>query len=78
MPTLVVVVIGDVTPVTVWETLYCAILILTGLVVNAAVIGSIADLVASLDSAAAKFRQVSPSLSSVVDVARKGVTWCCV
>ena len=47
LPTLVVVVIGDVTPVTMTETVYCIIIFLLGLVVNATIIGNIASVVAN-------------------------------
>jgi CRP-like cAMP-binding protein len=47
IPTLVVVVIGDATPVTVFETIFVALVILFGLCINAVVIGSIVSLVAA-------------------------------
>ena len=45
IPTLVVVVIGDATPVTIVETFYVSCIILFGLTVNALIIGSIVSLV---------------------------------
>lgn len=56
LPTLVVVVIGDVTPVTMGETLYCLAAILVGLSVNATVIGSIANLVTDVDTPSSRLR----------------------
>ena len=44
IPTLVVVVIGDATPVTVGETVYVALIIVIGLIVSATIIGSIVSL----------------------------------
>ena len=57
LPTLVVVVIGDVIPVNVEETIYCVIVFLIGLLVNATVIGNIAGLVANIDTTQGIFRQ---------------------
>jgi hypothetical protein len=50
IPTLVVVVIGDATPVTVTETFYVSCIILFGLTINALIIGSIVPLVNTRDS----------------------------
>ena len=47
IPTLVVVVIGDATPVTIAETFYVCCIILFGLTINALIIGSIVPLVNS-------------------------------
>ena len=49
--TLVVVVIGDVVPVGVADTLWVTICIIFGVIVNAAIIGNIANLVANLEGA---------------------------
>ena len=55
LPTLVVVVIGDVVPVSCGETLFVFLAILFGMSVNAVIIGAIASLVANLESEAADF-----------------------
>ena len=57
IPTLVVVVIGDVVPVGSSDTLLVTICIIFGVVVNAAIIGNIANLVANLEGAKAVFRE---------------------
>ena len=57
IPTLVVVVIGDVVPVGVADTLWVTICIIFGVIVNAAIIGNIANLVANLEGAKAVFRE---------------------
>eukprot|EP00924_Labyrinthula_sp_SR-Ha-C_P006020 snap_masked-scaffold_14-processed-gene-11.42-mRNA-1 protein AED:1.00 eAED:1.00 QI:0/0/0/0/1/1/3/0/1867 len=57
IPTLVVVVIGDVTPVTIQGTFYVLIGILFGVLVNANIIGNIANLVANLEGSAAVFSE---------------------
>jgi len=56
IPTLVVVVIGDVVPVDIWGTFYVTVGILLGVIINATIIGSIANLVANLDGSIAKYR----------------------
>jgi CRP-like cAMP-binding protein len=55
LPTLVVVVIGDVIPVNNIETMYVFFVIVVGITVNAAIIGNIANLVANLEGSAATF-----------------------
>ena len=55
IPTLVVVVIGDVVPVSVAETVVVAFGILLGVIVNANIIGNIANLVANLEGAEAVY-----------------------
>jgi hypothetical protein len=57
LPTLVVVVIGDVIPVNNIETLFVFFVIVVGITVNAAIIGNIANLVANLEGSAATFRR---------------------
>ena len=42
MPTLVVVVIGDVVPLTSGETVYCLLWMLVGVTINASIVGNIA------------------------------------
>ena len=56
LPTLVVVVIGDVIPVTVRETVFAFAAMIVGMIINALIIGNIAAVVASLDTPIAKFR----------------------
>jgi CRP-like cAMP-binding protein len=67
LPTLVVVVIGDVTPVNNVETLYALVIILVGLVVNAAIIGNIASMVADLDTLQGKFREKTSQIERFMD-----------
>lgn len=55
LPTLVVVVIGDVVPVSVSETLYCLIWMYAGVTINAVIIGNIANLVADLETEQSQF-----------------------
>ena len=50
LPTLVVVVIGDVVPVTSSETLYALIWMILGVTINAAIIGNVANIVANIDT----------------------------
>ena len=50
LPTLVVVVIGDVVPVTSSETLYAFIWMVLGVTINAAIIGNVANIVANIDT----------------------------
>jgi len=55
LPTLVVVVIGDVVPATSYETLYAFILMILGVTVNATIIGSVANIVANLQTDSSDF-----------------------
>eukprot|EP00947_MAST-08B_sp_MAST-8B-sp1_P005462 g5462.t1 len=57
LPTLVVVVIGDVVPVNGGETLYAFICMLVGMVINAMIIGNIANIVAGSDSPAVRLKK---------------------
>ncbi len=50
MPTLVVVVIGDVIPTGVAETVYALLCMLLGVTINATIIGNLANVVANLES----------------------------
>jgi len=81
LPTLVVVVIGDVVPVNMQETLYVFLWIVVGVSVNAAIIGNVANIVANIDTDKSHFakkademknfmkgRQVSASLRNRVDL----------
>ena len=64
LPTLVVVVIGDVVPVNCDETLYVFLAILFGMSVNAVIIGAIASVVANLENEAADFIQRDDALKA--------------
>ena len=55
LPTLVVVVIGDVVPITSAETLYALVWMVVGVTINATIIGSVANLVANLETDSSKF-----------------------
>lgn len=55
LPTLVVVVIGDVVPVTSSETLYAFIWMVLGVTINAAIIGNVANIVANIDTESSIF-----------------------
>jgi CRP-like cAMP-binding protein len=64
LPTLVVVVIGDVLPTSSNETLYVFVSILLGMTVNAVIIGNIAGLVANLETDSAAHTARSDALSA--------------
>ena len=55
LPTLVVVVIGDVIPTTSPETLYAFLLMAIGVTVNAAIVGNVANIVANLETDSSDF-----------------------
>ena len=55
LPTLVVVVIGDVVPTTSPETLYAFLLMAIGVTVNAAIVGNVANIVTNLENDSADF-----------------------
>ena len=55
MPTLVVVVIGDVVPLTSGETVYCLLWMLVGVTINASIVGNIASIVANLETESSLF-----------------------
>ncbi|KAL7552346.1 hypothetical protein ACHAWF_015584 [Thalassiosira exigua] len=55
LPTLVVVVIGDVVPATSPETLYAFLLMAIGVTVNAAIVGNVANIVANLETDSSDF-----------------------
>jgi len=55
LPTLAVVVIGDVVPMTSEETLYAFGWMVVGVTINAAIIGNVANIVANLESESAEF-----------------------
>ena len=56
LPTLMVVVIGDLTPLNPNETIYVVVVVMFALVINAAVIGNMANLVANVGSSLEAFR----------------------
>jgi CRP-like cAMP-binding protein len=66
LPTLVVVVIGDVTPVTMFETVYCSLIFILGLVINASIIGNIATNVANIGTPFGIFRDRRQSLEKLM------------
>ena len=55
LPTLVVVVIGDVVPITTGETLYAFLLMVLGVTINATIVGNVANLVANLETDESEF-----------------------
>jgi len=55
LPTLVVVVIGDVVPVTSSETLYAFSWMVLGVTINATIIGNVANIVANLETDSSEF-----------------------
>ena len=55
LPTLVVVVIGDVVPITTAETLYAFLLMVLGVTINATIVGNVANLVANLENDSSEF-----------------------
>ena len=57
LPTLVVVVIGDVVPTNPSETLYAFVAMVVGMTVNGAIIGNVANLVSNLETDAAAFNE---------------------
>ena len=66
LPTLVVVVIGDVVPVTSSETLYVFLWIILGVTINATIIGSLANLVANLETDSADFIKKSDDIKHLM------------
>jgi len=61
--TMVVVVIGDVTPVTVQETMYVLVTILIGVLVNAAIIGNLISFMSVSNTTHGKYRRLAEQLS---------------
>ena len=55
LPTLVVVVIGDVVPVTSYETLYAFLWMVLGVTINATIVGNVANLAANLETDSSEF-----------------------
>ena len=55
LPTLVVVIIGDVIPINLSETLYCLVWMFVGVMINAVIIGNIGNLVADLETDSSAF-----------------------
>lgn len=60
--TMVVVVIGDVTPVTVQETVYVLVTILIGVLVNAAIIGSLISFMSVTNTMHGKYRRLAEQM----------------
>ena len=67
LPTLVVVVIGDVVPVNMSETLYAFIWMIVGVSVNAAIIGNVANIVANIDTETLKFAKKADETKKFVN-----------
>lgn len=55
LPTLVAVVIGDVVPINMHETVYALLWMIIGVSVNSAIIGNVANIVANIDSESSLF-----------------------
>ena len=66
LPTLVVVVIGDVIPVTSAETLYVFLWIVVGVSINATIIGNVANIVANLETDSTDFVERLDAIKSFV------------
>jgi hypothetical protein len=66
LPTLVVVVIGDVVPVNMNETFYAFIWMVVGVSVNAAIIGNVANIVANIDSESSLFAKKAEEVKRLV------------
>jgi len=74
LPTLVVVVIGDVVPVNMRETLYAFIWMIVGVSVNAAIIGNVANIVANIDTDTLKFAKKADEIKKFVKSVRLSST----
>lgn len=70
LPTLVVVVIGDVYPINVSETLYCFLWMYAGVTINAVIIGNIANLVADLETEQSQFVRRVDKIKSYIHLNR--------
>lgn len=66
LPTLVTVVIGDVVPVNMIETLYAFIWIVVGVSINAAIIGNVANIVTNVDSDGLSFVKKTDEMKKYV------------
>ncbi|KAL9190988.1 hypothetical protein ACHAXT_000694 [Thalassiosira profunda] len=70
LPTLVVVVIGDVVPTTSPETLYAFLLMALGVTVNAAIVGNVANIVANLENDSSDFARKVDEIRNYLAVHR--------
>lgn len=66
LPTLVTVVVGDVVPVNMTETLYAFIWIVVGVSMNAAIIGNVANIVTNIDSDSLSFLKKTDEIKKYV------------
>ena len=66
LPTLVVVVIGDVVPITSAETLYVFLCVVIGVSINATIIGNVANIVANLETDSTEFIEKLDAIKSFV------------
>ena len=74
LPTLVVVVIGDVVPITSAETLYVFLWIVVGVSINATIIGNVANIVANLETDSTEFIERLDAIKSFMHRSRLGPT----
>ena len=74
LPTLVVVVIGDVVPITSAETLYVFLWIVVGVSINATIIGNVANIVANLETDSTEFIERLDAIKSFMHRSRLGQT----
>ena len=72
LPTLVVVVIGDVVPITSAETLYVFLWIVIGVSINATIIGNVANIVANLETDSTEFVERLDAIKDFVHRNRLG------
>jgi CRP-like cAMP-binding protein len=73
LPTLVVVVIGDVVPVNMNETLYAFIWMIVGVSVNAAIIGNVANIVANIDSDSSLFAKKAEEVKRLMSTSNVSI-----
>lgn len=66
LPTLVVVVIGDVVPINMDETCYAFFWMLVGVSINAAIIGNVANIVANINPDKLKFAKRSDEIKKMI------------
>jgi len=68
LPTLVVVVIGDVVPTTSPETLYALLWMLVGVTINASIVGNVANIVANLETDSSDFANAIDNIRNFLSV----------
>ena len=68
LPTLVVVVIGDVVPTTSPETLYALLWMLVGVTINASIVGNVANIVANLETDSSDFANAIDNIRCFLSV----------